>query len=124
MRKSKVISIEGVGEVMVKEVSPFAVYSALSAKNKAEELEKLAAECIGMPEGKELKKLYSSEIEQVVDAVVEVNSSFLSVPAKLGLKSALAGMVSEISKTLPPLFADSYRTVMAKMPGITAGAAS
>lgn len=124
MRKVKIITIEGVGEVTVKEVSPYAVYSAMSANDTVKELEQLAADCISLPQGKELIKLYGSELDLIVEALVEVNSYFLSIPAKLGLKPALAGIVSEISKILPPLFADSYKTVMAKMPGITAGAAS
>lgn len=120
MRKSKIITIDGVGEVTIKETSPYAVYHALSAKNKVEEFELLAAECITLPKGKELKKLYGSEIEQVVDAFVQVNDSFLTVPAKLGLKPMLQGMVGEISKTLPGLFADAFRQAI-PMPGITAG---
>ena len=127
-RKSKIITIDGLGEVTVKEVSPFAAYNAMLAKNKIDELKKLAAECISMPEGKDLKKLYASEIEQVIDAFVEVNSSFLAVAGKLKLKAAIATIteevVSELSKVLPQVYVDSYKKVMQRLPGIMAGAAS
>lgn len=128
MRKAKIVNIDGVGEVTVKEVSPFAAYHAMLAKNKIEELGKLASECVSMPAGKELKKLYASEIEQVVDAFVEVNSSFLAVAGKLKLKDTIAAIVAEVAnelqKILPQVYVDSYRKVMEKLPGIMAGAAS
>ena len=128
MRKVKIINIEGVGEVTVKEVSPFAAYHAMLAKNKMEELGKLAADCILMPEGKALKNLYTSEIEQVVDAFIEVNASFLAVAGKLKLEATItaimAGIAAEMQKFLPQVYVASYRRVMEKLPGIMAGAAS
>lgn len=128
MRKAKIINIEGIGEVTVKEISPFAAYHAMLAKNKMEELGKLAGECVSMPAGKELTKLYASEIEQLVDAFMEVNGSFLAVAGKLKLEATIAAtikeIVGELSTILPEMFAGSYRQVMAKLPGITAGAVS
>ena len=122
MRKSKIVNIEGVGEVTVKEVSPFAVYQALSAENKTDEIKVLAMECISLPEEK-MQKLYPSEIEQLLETFMEVNSSFLAIAGKLGLKETMGSIVTEIFKTLPQVFVDSYKQAIAK-PGITAGNAS
>ncbi|EKD36001.1 MAG: hypothetical protein ACD_75C01687G0002 [uncultured bacterium] len=127
MRKAKIINIEGVGEVTVKEVSPFAVYKAMSAQNKVDELMTLAVECVDLPKEK-LQKLYLSEIEQLVDAFVEVNGSFLAIAGKLGLEATMTAIIkailAELSTILPEMFAGSYKLVMAKLPGIMAGAVS
>lgn len=122
MRKAKIVTIDGLGEVTVKEISPFAVYKAMSADKKGPELLALALDCISLPQEK-VEKLYPSELEQLVDAFVEVNSSFLAIAGKVGLKQTITSMVAELSKTLPQVFADSYKLAMA-MPGITAGTAS
>ncbi|MBU1564224.1 MAG: hypothetical protein KJ630_01180 [Proteobacteria bacterium] len=135
MRKSRIVTIEDLGEVLVKEVSPFAVYKAMSADSKVAELKALVADCITLPDGKgPIEALYPSEIEQLIDAFLEVNSSFLAIAGKLAIKNTLIDlgkelpelmrpMLAEVSKLLPPIFADSYKMVMAKMPGIMAGAA-
>lgn len=123
MRKSKIINIEGPGEVTVKEVSPYAVYQALAKENKTEEIQALVLDCISLDKEK-LQKLYPSEIEELVDAFLEVNNSFLAIAGKLGIKGTLTGIRDEIGKTLPQMFVDSYKTVMAKLPGSMAGAAS
>ncbi len=123
MRKSKIINIEGVGEITVKEASPFAVYKAGTAKNRVEAIKALALECIDLSEEK-MENLYASEVEQLIDAFMEVNNSFLAIADKLGLKPTLIAIVVEISKILPPVFADLYKQVMAKLPGITAGLTS
>ncbi|MBU1565582.1 MAG: hypothetical protein KJ630_08130 [Proteobacteria bacterium] len=122
MRKAKIINIEGLGEVTVKEVSPLAIYRAMSAGNKIEELLSLAGDCITLsPE--QLQNLYPSEIEQLVDAFMEVNSSFLAIAGKLALKETIVAMAQEVSQLLPPMFAGSYKMVMARLPGSMAGAA-
>ena len=123
MRKSKIVNIEGLGEVVVKEVSPYAIYQAMNATDKIAELLAMADDCVNLPREK-LQALYPSEIEQLVDAFVEVNSSFLAIAAKLGVKDTLTDMATTVGKTLPQLFADSYRQTMGQLPGITAGAAS
>ena len=127
MRKSKIITIEGVGEITVKEVSPFALYQAMNAKDPVTDMLALADNCIDLKRDK-LYSLYASELEQLVDAFLEVNSSFLAIAAKLGVKDMLtemlAGMLTEVGKTLPQLFVNSYKEVMARLPGITAVAAS
>ena len=119
MRKSKIITIENHGEITIKEVSPYAVYQALAADSKTRELLALAAECVSLPPEK-LQTLYASEIEIIVDAFVEVNSSFVARAGKLGLKSVLSGIITEIVKNLPPLFAASLRQAMPPL-GPTAG---
>lgn len=122
-RRVKVITIEGLGEVTVKEVSPRGVYKAMDAGNKMAEVLTLAEDCLSLTR-EQLTGLYASEIEQILDAVMEVNGSFLSIAGKLGVRNVLEEMLNEIGKTLPAAFADSYRQVMAKLPGTMAGAAS
>jgi len=125
MRKSKIINIDGIGEVTVKEVSPLAVIRAMSAENKLEELLAFAVDCTSLPKEK-LVALYPSEIEQLVEAFLEVNNSFLAIMGKLKLeatiKASMIAILGELSKILPEMFAGSYRKVMAKLPGIMAGA--
>jgi len=129
MRKSKVIPIEVAGkkEVTVKEVSPYAVYKALLAADKIEGIMALAENCTDLSRT-QLQELYPSEIEQLTDAFLEVNSSFLAVAGKLRLESTLVAIVTEVmeeaSKILPKMFAGSYKMVMEKMPGIMAGLSS
>lgn len=123
MRKSKIIPIEELGEVVIKEVSPFAVYSALSAENKTEEIIALIENCISLPREK-MEKLYASEIEQIMDGFFEVNSSFLAIAEKLGIKTTLHKIASEASQSLPALFADSFKMVMDKEFGTMDGAIS
>jgi len=120
MRKSQIITIAGLGEVTVKEVSPLAVYRALSAKNKVEEITGLAVDCLSLSR-EQLEKLYPSEIEQIIEAVVEVNSAFLTIADRFGLKEPLSAMAREMIENLSRLFVGSYRQVMERMPGIMAG---
>lgn len=124
MRKAKIISIEGIGEVTVKEVTPFAICQAMTAENKIQEVMALATNCVVLPGEKKLQELYPSEIEQIIDTFMEVNSSFLSIAEKLAVKGLITEIVNRASKILLELFADSYSEVMAKLPGIMAGAAS
>lgn len=122
-RKAKIITIEGIGEVTVKEVSPLAIVLAMKEKNPVAEMRALVCDCISLPPDK-AAALYSSEIEQIVDAFLEVNNSFFAVVDKLGLRAALGDLVQEMLLSLVSLFADSYRHVMARMPGIMAGISS
>lgn len=136
MRKSKVIPLEVAGkkEVTVKEVSPYAMYKALLAEDKIGEIFALAENCIDLSR-EELQGLYPSEIEQLTDAFMEVNSSFLAVADKLGLKDTLMLTANKALSTLPaiadgvltncpPLFASLFKEAMEKLPGTTAGAVS
>ena len=121
MRKSKIVNIEGLGEVTVKEITPLAVYVAMTSPNKVEEITSLFVDCLDLPKEK-IAKLYLSEIEQLIEAFLEVNNAFFVIVGKLGLEPLLGALVAELKTILPPLFADSYKTVMAKLPGIMAGA--
>lgn len=136
MRKSKVIPLEVAGkkEVTVKEVTPYAVYQALSSGNKFEGIIALAENCTDLSR-EQLQDLYASEIEQLTGAFLEVNSSFLAVADMLGLKQTLHQVISkllggipalmdEMLKNWPPVFSALFKTAMEKMPGITAGDAS
>ncbi len=126
-RLSKIVKIEGLGEITVKEVSPFAAYSALNAKNKIEHLLSMAENCVSL-ERKQLKELYPSEIEQLLAAFFEVNKSFLAIAERFGIKEhivkTVAAMSSEMSKSFQPLFAASFKTVMDQELGTTDGASS
>lgn len=122
MRKSKIINIEGLGEVTVKEISPYAVYQAMNAGSSMGELKALALECVSLPEEK-LTKLYSSEIEQLVDTVLEVNSSFFGIARKLKADGLIIDAVKTMAENLPPLFADLYKQAMGRL-GITDGSVS
>ena len=124
MRKAKIITIEGIGEVTVKEISPLAAYKAMDAADKIGEVMTIARDCIVMPAGKQLQELYPSEIEQIVDIFLEVNSSFFAIAEKLGIKGVLESIKAEAGTILQQLFADSYKEVMAEMLGTMAGAAS
>lgn len=124
MRKSLIITVKDVGEVTVKEVSPFALYRALNSADKAGEMISLLTDCVDLPEGKRLQDLWPSEIEQIVESFVEVNSAFLGIADKLGLKGMLVGLSAMVTQNLPTLFAESYRQVMESALGTTAGAAS
>ena len=124
MRKAKIITIEGLGEVTIKEISPLAAYKAMDAADKIGEVMTIARDCIVMPTGKQLQELYPSEIEQIVDVFLEVNSSFFAIAEKLGIKGILESIKGEAGTILQQLFADSYKEVMAEMLGTTAGAAS
>lgn len=127
MRKAKIVNIDGLGEVTVKEISPFAIYKALSAENKVQEISTLFLESVSLSKEK-MQGLYASEIEQLVDAYIEVNSSFLAITGKLKLEAVIVTMMTEVlnklSTVLPGVFVDSYKKVMEKMPGIMVGAAS
>ena len=131
MRKSKIVKIEGVGEVTVKEVSPYAIYQALLAKDKLDGLKALAVNCIDLDMEK-LLRLYGSEIEQLVTCFLEVNTSFLAIAEKLGVKETLLSTIAttlarvpeitdELLKNFPPVFASLFKEVMDKMPGTMDG---
>jgi hypothetical protein len=136
MRKVKVLPLEVAGkkEVTIKEVSPYGVYKAMLAEDKMGELTALALDCIDLsPE--QLQGLYASEIEQLVDGAMEVNSSFLGIADKLGLKRTLTELAGkalnslpqlgeEVLKNLPPAFATLFSEAMAKVPGIMDGDSS
>jgi hypothetical protein len=125
-RKAKVITIEGRGEITVKEVSPWAVWTIFSGKGKKAdggEFAALLSDCIDKP-WDEVKTWYASEQKQIIDAFLEVNDSFLEIAGKLGIKAPLQEMLTGIVKDLPAVFAASYRQVTAPAAGTTAGVSS
>lgn len=122
MRQSKVITIEGRGEVTVKEVSPLAVYEALNTENRLEELIKLLDDSIE-PGFESVKGWYASEQEQVLKAVLDVNAAFFGIARTLKLDGMLGKILNQIGENLPVVFAASYKQAM-KTLGITDGAFS
>jgi hypothetical protein len=122
-RKSKCITIDGRGEITVKEVSPWAVYSVFTSKEKEDKFLGLLAECMDKP-FEEVRTWYASELKQVIDGFMEVNDSFLDIAGKLGVEQMLRQMIAGIVADLPELYAASYRQAMAQGPGTTAGASS
>jgi len=122
MRKTKLITIEGRGEVIVREVSPMAVYRAWSADERLTEIEALLDEC-ATPGGSELREWYASEIEQVMTAFLEVNGSFFGIARQLKIDGLAQQFMAVVAKSLPAVFADSLDTAM-PTPGTTAGLSS
>jgi len=122
MRRSKIIEVEGRGEVTVKEVSPLVVYEAWQAEDRVTAMKRLADECI-QPGFDDIRGWYASEIQQVVDAFFEANSAFFALARTLKVDGLLEKMVETVADSLPVAFADSFRAVMS-MPGITDGSSS
>lgn len=119
MRQSKIITIEGRGEVTVKEISPLAVYEAMSAENSIEELAKLLNDALE-PGFEVIKTWYASEQEQVLKSVLDVNAAFFGIARTLKLDGLLGEILKQISGNLPGVFAASYRQAI-ETSGITAG---
>lgn len=108
MRQSKIITVEGRGEVTVKEVTPLAVYQAWSAENRFEELKKLLEDALE-PGFESIKGWYASEQEQVLTAFLEVNASFFGIARALKLDGTLVDLLKRISSSLPDVFAASFK---------------
>ncbi len=135
MRISKVFQLQvaGKNEVTIKEVSPYGVYQALQAEDKISAITALVEDSIDLTRD-ELKGLYGSEIEQLVDGFMEVNKSFLVVIDKLGLKQTMVELsnkalnsvpllAAEMLNNLQPVFSTLFKEAMAQVPGIMDGAA-
>ena len=119
MRQSKVITIEGRGEVTVKEISPLAVYESLNAENRLEEMVKLLDEAVE-PGFETIKGWYASEQEQVLKGVLDVNAAFFGIARTLKLDGMLGEILKQIGENLPAVFAASYRQAIGTS-GITDG---
>lgn len=119
MRQSKIITIEGRGEVTVKEVTPLAVYEAWAADNRLEELEKLLDDALEPGFGA-IRGWYASEQEQVLTAFLEVNASFFGIARALKLDGPLVDLLRKIGSSLPDVFAASFRQAIGTY-GPTAG---
>jgi len=112
MRKTKLITVEGQGEVIIREVSPMAVYRAWAAgKDRIGELRGLVDECV-TPGFSKISEWYPSEIEQVVTAFIEVNNSFFVIARHLKIDGLVTEMASAMAKNLPAVFADSFALAM------------
>ncbi len=121
-RKYKMITVDGRGEVTVKEVSPWAVYQAWQADERTEDLAALVADAL-QPSWQEIRGWYPSEIEQVTTAFLEVNASFFDLARRLKLDGLLDEVLKTAAASLPVEFAALFRQAMAA-PGITAGPSS
>ncbi len=110
MRRVKTIQVEGRGEVTVREVSIKGVYQAWESEDMLEQMKGLVDEAVS-PGFEELSNWYPSEIETVVDALLEVNSSFLGIAGKLKLKGVIEGTLATIGESLPKLFVSSLSEV-------------
>lgn len=108
MRQSKIITIEGRGEVTVKEVTPLAVYEAWSAENRLEELEKLLDDALEPGFGV-IKGWYASEQEQVLTAFLDVNAAFFGMARALRVDGPLIETLKRIGNSLPDAFVASFR---------------
>ena len=119
MRKSKVVNIEGRGEVTVKEVSPWSVYQAWSAEDRLGSLEARASDAVS-PGLDVIRSWYASELHLVLTAFLEVNSSFFEIARQLQLGGLLDEVIKSLSTTLPSAFASSFSQAM-QTPGTTDG---
>jgi len=123
-RRIKVINVDGRGEVTVKEVSPLGVWKASQGEGSWLELFKTMADDAVSPPVGEIVTWYPSEIEQVVDAFLAINSSFFVIARKLKVDGLLENLVAEMATGLQLLYADSSKAAMAQLLGTTAGASS
>lgn len=123
-RKLKAINVEGRGEVIVKEVSPLGAWN--SENNKGSWLERLKAliEDAVTPSIAEIATWYPSEQEEVLDAFLEINSSFFSMARKLKVDGLLNNAIEAMTNNFQTLFVDLSKAGMAQLSGIMDGASS
>lgn len=119
MRQSKIISIEGRGEITVKEVSPLAVYEAWGAENRLEEVKRLLEDALD-PGFETIKTWYASEQEQVLTAFLEVNAAFFGIARALKVDGLLHEILTQIGSNLPAAFAASFKRAIGTL-GTTVG---
>lgn len=124
MRKVKIITVEGRGEVTVKEVTPFAVLA--SENNEGSWLDKLKAlanDAVSPPVS-EILTWYPSEQEEVLDAFMEINRSFFSMARKLKVEGLLNRAIEEMANNFQLLFVELSKAGMDQLLGTTAGPSS
>lgn len=125
MRKSKIVTLEGRGEVTVKEVTPRSVLDALQPGDLSAQIRVLFADAVDY-QG-DLLELYPSELELIVASLLEVNAGFFGIAERLRLTGVIgdvAGMFqAQLRRILPEAFAASYRQAI-KASGDTAGTSS
>ena len=122
MRNVKIINIDGRGEVTVKEISPHSVYLSWGEEDKQKSFISLLDDSLS-PKFAEIKTWYPSEIEQVVSAFLEVNSSFFTIARTLKMDGLLEEMLKAAAKYLPNAFASSFSQATQGL-GLTAGHSS
>ena len=124
MRQSKIIRIDD-REILVKEVNPAALLTALQSGDVVSGLKTVLADCV---EGPGLEALYSSELEQVCQAFLEVNAAFFRIAVMLKadgvIGDILEALKAQFKTSLPALFAASFGTATEQSSGTSAGASS
>ena len=119
MRHIKTIQIDGRGEVTVREVSPAGLYRAFAGENRPEQLRLLIDDSI-TPGWNELQDWWMSEVEQVLNAWLEVNSAFFGVARALRVDDVVSAMMTTFKQRLPELYAASLNGAISTL-GTTAG---
>lgn len=126
MRKSKIVVIDGRGEIMVKEVTPLAVLNALQSGDVTGQVRALFADAVDYQGN--LLELYPSELDLIVGALLEVNAGFFAIAERLRLTGVIgdvAGMIqAQLRRILPEVFAESYGQAMAQLSSAADGASS
>lgn len=108
MRRSKIITIDGRGEVVVKELSAWGVYTAWVADDRLAELRALIDDAV-QPGFDVIKNWYPSEQEEVLNAAFEVNRAFFGMARTLRVDGLLEGIVTQLVDNLPPAFVALFR---------------
>ena len=125
MRKSKIVTLEGRGEITVKEVTPRSVLNALQPGDLSAQIRALFADAVDY-QG-DLLELYPSELELIVAALFEVNAGFFGIAERLRLTGVIGDVAgifqAQLRRILPEAFAASYRQAI-KTSGDTAGTSS
>jgi len=96
-----------------------AVYRAWQEDDPVSSLMRLGDDAV-QPGIDEIKDWYSSEIEQVMTAFMEVNKSFFGIARLLKMDGLMETVIRDLTTSLPAVFADSFSAAM-QTPGITAG---
>lgn len=122
MRQVKIVNVEGRGEVTVKEVSVNAVIRAWQAGDRLAELKTVLADALD-PSPEVIATWYPSEIDQVLEALMEVNQSFFRSAARLNLDAPLRQVWNSAVNELSGLFSALFRQAISES-GNTAGAPS
>lgn len=126
MRNSKIVVIDGRGEIMVKEVTPLAVLNALQSGDVTGQVRALFADAVDYQGN--LLELYPSELDLIVGALLEVNAGFFAIAERLRLTGVIgdvAGMIqAQLRRILPEVFAASYGQAMAQLSSAADGASS
>lgn len=124
MRKVKVITVEGRGEVTVKEVAPIGVWSSENSQGSwLDRLKALVDDAVSPPIA-EIVTWYPSEQEEVLDAFLDINRSFFSMARKLKVEGLLNRAVEEMANNFQLLFVDLSKAGMVQLLGTMDGPSS